>query len=92
MVNGCVLENYEDSNTRGDDSDDDSDSDEDEDDSDNSAASDTDREPLDLNEVIEALCYKACYAYSSPEPEGKRDLLAIEIKLRFTKGHKRNSK
>ena len=53
---------------------------------------DTDREPLDPNEVIEALCYKHITLILLPNPEGERDLLAMEIDLQFTKGHKRNPK
>jgi hypothetical protein len=47
---------------------------------------------LDAEEVIECLCYKHVTLVLLPNPDGERDILAMEVDLRFTKGHKRNFK
>lgn len=47
---------------------------------------------LDSNEVIETLCYKHVTLILIPKRDGVRDMLAMEIDLRFVKGHKRNFK
>jgi hypothetical protein len=59
---------------------------------------DIDQEPhtevmdLDSEAIIEYLCYKHVELVLLPNPDGERDILAMEIDLRFTKGHKRNFK
>jgi hypothetical protein len=47
---------------------------------------------LEPNEIIETLCYKHVTLVLLPNPDGERDILAMEVDLRFTKGHKRNYK
>ena len=47
---------------------------------------------VDLDELVETLCYKYVTLILLRKPEAERDLLAIEINLRFTKGYKRKYK
>jgi hypothetical protein len=47
---------------------------------------------LEPNEIIETLCYKHVTLVLLPNPDGERDILAMEVDLQFTKGHKRNYK
>ncbi|GME39976.1 hypothetical protein DM02DRAFT_395901 [Neofusicoccum parvum] len=47
---------------------------------------------LDPYEVIETLCYKHVTLILIPKRDDKRDMLAMEIDLRFVKGYKRNFK
>jgi hypothetical protein len=47
---------------------------------------------LDVEEIIECLCYKHVTLVLLPNPDGDRDILAMEVDLRFTKGHKRTFK
>ncbi|EOD53173.1 hypothetical protein UCRNP2_27 [Neofusicoccum parvum UCRNP2] len=47
---------------------------------------------LDSTEVIETLCYKHVALILIPKRDDVRDMLAMEIDLRFVKGHKRNFK
>jgi len=42
--------------------------------------------------VIECLCYKHVTLVLLPNPDGERDILAMEVDLRFTKEHKRTYK
>lgn len=49
---------------------------------------------MDLNseEIVECLCYKHITLVLLLNPDGDRDILAMEVDLQFTKGHKRNFK
>jgi hypothetical protein len=47
---------------------------------------------LNPEEIFECLCYKHVTLVLLPNPDGERDILAMEVDLRFTKGHKRNYK
>ena len=47
---------------------------------------------LDVEEIIECLCYKHVTLILLPNSDGDRDILAMEVDLRFTKGHKRTFK
>jgi hypothetical protein len=47
---------------------------------------------FDPEEIIECLCYKHITLVLLPNPDGDRDVLAMEVDLQFTKGHKRNLK
>lgn len=48
---------------------------------------------IDLDiQKLECLCYKHITLILLPNPGGIRDILAIEVDLRFTKGHKRTFK
>ncbi len=47
---------------------------------------------LDVEEIIECLCYKHVTLILLPNPDSDRDILAMEVDLRFTKGHKRTFK
>jgi hypothetical protein len=50
-------------------------------------------EPIDLDiKELECLCYKHITFVLLPNPSGVRDILAMEVDLRFTKGHKRTFK
>jgi hypothetical protein len=55
-------------------------------------ASNGDAMDLDPEEVIESLCYKHITLILLPNPNGGRDILAMEADLQFIKGHKRNFK
>ena len=48
--------------------------------------------PLDPEELLQCLCYKHTKLVLLPNPEGERDILTMEIDLRFTKGHRQNAK
>lgn len=63
--------------------------DDDEDDEDGAASNE---EPLDPEEIMQCLCYKHIKLVLLPNPEGERDVLAVEIDLRFLKGHRWNAK
>jgi len=43
---------------------------------------------LDL-EDIKTLCYEDVKLLMLPNPDGKRDILAMEVTLKYTKGHKK---
>ena len=47
---------------------------------------------VDLDEPVKTLCYKHVTFILLQKPEAERDLLAMEIDLWFTKGHKWNYK
>jgi hypothetical protein len=51
-----------------------------------------DLEPDEINEIVETLCYKHVTLIFLPNPDCERDILAMEVDLQFTKGHKRNYK
>lgn len=73
----CVLQRYQDNTEERDDGD--------------YNAMDVSQENVG-QENVETLCYKHVTLTLLPNPAGQRDLLAMEIDLRFTKGHKRNPK
>jgi hypothetical protein len=44
------------------------------------------------NDLVKTLCYKDVNLMLLPNPTGTQDLLALEINLRYTKGHQRQAK
>ena len=44
-----------------------------------------DRIDLEPNEIIETLCYKHITLVLLPNPDGERDILAMEVDLQFTR-------
>ena len=68
---------------------DEDDEDDDEDDEDDATSNE---EPLDPEEILQCLYYKHIKLVLLPNPAGERDILAVEIDLRFLKGHRRNAK
>jgi len=64
---------------------------------DNSDGSEDDEDAMDLDpeeieELVECLCYKHVTLVLLPNTKGGRDILAMEIELKFMKGHKRTFK
>jgi hypothetical protein len=58
--------------------------------SDDEDESNTD-DSMDLDfEDIKTLCYEDITLILLPNPKGKRDILAMEVTLKYHKGHKRN--
>jgi hypothetical protein len=53
---------------------------------------DPDAMDIDIEEIFECLCYKHVTLFLLRNPGGERDLLGMEVDLRFTKGHKRKFK
>jgi len=56
---------------------------------------DSERDPNDMEldeESIKTLCYEDVTLLMLPNPDGKRDLLVMEVTLRHTKGAKRKPK
>ena len=52
---------------------------------------DDDDDEMDLElEAIKILCYKDVTLLMLPNPEGKRDVLVMEVILNYTKGGRRN--
>ena len=96
VVTKCALENYnEDRDVETSESNDEDSSEDDGEDDDKDDREDKefqDKMDVDLDELVETLCYKHVTLILLRKPEAKRDLLAMEIDLRFTKGHKRNYK
>lgn len=86
VVNQCALEQFEEAMRE------DGDGDDNEDGDDNSREGEDDGEPPSVEEIMQCLCYRHITMVLLPHPEGERDLLAVEIDLRFTKGHKRNAR
>ena len=72
--------------------DDDEDEGEDDDKDDGKDEEFQDKMDVDPDELVETLCYKHVTLILLRKPEAERDLLAMEIDLRFTKGHKRKYK
>ena len=91
MLSKCPIDSYEEEMCNDDDDDDDDSGDESDEESDEDGTIDN-AEPLDPEEIMQCLCYKHIQLILLRNPEGERDVLAVEIDLRFTKGHKRKSK
>jgi hypothetical protein len=47
---------------------------------------------LDEKEPVKTICYEDVKLLLLPNPTGTRDLLALEVDLRYTKGHQRQIK
>ena len=96
MVTECAFENYnedgdvEAGESSGEDSSEDSGEDDNKDDGKDEEFQD--KMDVDLDKPVKTLCYKHVTLILLRKPKAKRDLLAMEIDLRFTKGYKRNYK
>ena len=100
VVTQCALETYDEDRAVGDgtsdDEIDDGDGDDDGEDEDDSEMDNQyngiSEGSEEKDEPIDTLCYKHVTLILIREPGAERDLIAMEIDLRFTKGYRRNSK